>query len=739
MTDSLFNSYDFIPETTSDPLSENAEMTPLVPTVDELLAENERRRMEADAPFDPISGLGSVGERFKLDLPGLGDYPLYLPVSMRSVPEIDRLAEADSFEGFLARELGHAPSQREREAWAARFQRLRSLHDFPFWAASFVYIKTKGGGDDRLFVLNRPQRRFVAELEDMRLANKPIRLILLKARQWGGSTCAQIYMAWLQLVHAKGLNSLIIAHQAVGSDEIKDMFDRMISAYPDRLLFDEGELPKKGEKKTQGVGRSGAMMRVPARNCKIKVGTAERPDSCRGGDYSLVHCSEVGIWKATLGKTPEQILRSACSGVLLRPLTMIVYESTANGTGNFFHREYEAARRGVSQFRSMFVSWFEIEQYSAPLSDSERRAFAERLLAEKDCEAAANERRQPGSYMWWLWEKGATLEALAWYEAERSKYSDHALMAAEYPSDDVEAFVHSGARVFDRYRVESLRGDCCAAPMRGEIDIPGAREFASGIVSDAVRASAIREARFVSLPSGGWQIWKLPEEAAGEKIADRYVTVVDVGGRGVKSDWSVIVVLDRAPMLSGLGPEVVAQWRGHTDFDILAWKAALGASFYDNALLVIESNTLETRDPDRDTDGDQSGFILNRLRDVYPNLYARPGSEEEVRRGMPARYGFHTNVATKPMIIATLVKVIREGLYTERDELCLDEYLSYERRPNGSFGAIAGAHDDLLMTRAIGLHICFHCMDHPHRVSVPAAGRQSPYRPTRRRPGFHSW
>lgn len=184
----------------------------------------------------------------------------------------------------------------------------------------------------------------------------------------------------------------------------------------------------------------------------------------------------------------------------------------------------------------------------------------------------------------------------------------------------------------------------------------------------------------------------------------------------MKADWSVILVLDRAPMLRGEGPEVVAQWRGHTDFDLLAWRAALAAQFYEEALLVIESNTLETRDPDRDVDGDQSNFILNRLRDIYPNLYARRRSEEAVSRGAPLKYGFHTNVATKPAIIATLVKVIREGLYTERDQACLDEYLSYERRRNGSYGAITGCHDDLLMTRAIGLHICFHEMEIPRRT-----------------------
>ena len=96
-------------------------------------------------------------------------------------------------------------------------------------------------------------------------------------------------------------------------------------------------------------------------------------------------------------------------------------------------------------------------------------------------------------------------------------------------------------------------------------------------------------------------------------------------------------------------------------------------------------------------------------------------SVPHIREGLPTKYGFHTNVSTKPMIISTLVKVIRENLYTERDERCLDEYLCYEKKPNGAFGAITGKHDDLLMTRAIGLHICFFEMEIPK--IVPRIGR----------------
>ena len=170
--------------------------------------------------------------------------------------------------------------------------------------------------------------------------------------------------------------------------------------------------------------------------------------------------------------------------------------------------------------------------------------------------------------------------------------------------------------------------------------------------------------------------------------------------------------------MEGGKPYVVAQWYGHIDMDLLAWKAAQIAKYYDNALLVIESNTLETKDKERILEGgDQSEFILNQIKDVYDNLYARKQSESDIKNKVPVKYGFHTNVATKPMVISVLVQVIREQLYVERDERCLFEYLTYEK--NGTvYEAADGKHDDLLMTRAIGLHICFNEMEMPQMITL---------------------
>lgn len=675
-----------------------------------ILKENEARIQRINTKFNPITGEGSTGERFLLTI---DDFPIrhqWLPVTMRDIPLVKQLMQCGTIRQFLIELTGQATFT-DRQKVIEQFTRVRFRHDFAFWAAAYVKIQSKIPGEGEiLFRLTRPQRRFVEALEEKRTSNQPIRFVLLKARQWGGSTTSQLYMMWLQVVHKVGLNSVIVSQTKKTSFAIKAMFDRALNAYPAEFLHRMGEPYDPSEKRIENVGLSGDYKRVPSRDCTITVASYEAPDALRGDAYALVHCSEVGLWAPTEKKTPESVVRAACSGVVYRPYTMIIYESTANGTGNFFHREYEAAKAGRSQFSALFISWFDIDLYSIPFeSDEEREIFARWLYKNRKNDTITSNREEPGKYLWWLWEQGATLEAINWYVTERRGKSDHGVMASEYPSDDVEAFVHSGEMVFDRYKVEEFRSACRPPRYIGEV-------YADGDEGE----DALTNLRFNEDEQGKLWIWEqpeIPEPDEKEIVTDRYLTVVDIGGRSNKADWSVIVVFDRLFMMDGDKPSVVAQWYGHIDMDRLAWKAAQIAAYYDNALLVIESNTLETHDPERQVDGDQSHYILNQIKNVYDNLYARRQSEEEIREGAPRKYGFHTNTATKPLIISTLVKVVRDHLYTERDERCLDEFLTYERKQNGAYGAIVGRHDDLLMTRAIGLHICFREMELPKIVT----------------------
>ena len=677
--------------------------------VNDILNENERRRAEMYAPFNPVTGEGSVGERKEFVLP---DFPIprqWLPVGMMKEPLVQELAQAGSMRKYIE-DLGEPYDQPTMDLVVEAFIRIRFKYDYPFWAATLVYIKPKGGGDDILFRLNKPQRQLVERFERMRLAKKPIRLIICKARQWGGSTCTQLYMAWLQLIHQVGLNSLIIAHQGVGSDEIKDMFDRMIAKYPAMYLHSMNDAYSENEPKMVGVGKTGNINRVPQRNCKIKIGTAERPQSCLGGDYNLVHLSEVSKWRETLGKKPEDIVDSACSGVLYRENTMIVEESTPDGVGNYYHKEYLAAKEGKSQLEAMFLAWFEIELYQLDFEDSrERLTFAEWLFNNRNNDEAKSDREQPGVYLWRLWEKGATLEAIHWYVVERAKFNNFASMASMYPSDDIEAFTFSGRKVFDNEEVEAFRAGCRQPKWRGEI---------YGSADEG--AAAFDNLRFKKEENGRLAMWQDVERDPDNEVLDRYLVVVDVcKGHTEKADFADILVLDRMYMVECLPPVVVAEWHGHIDMDKLAWKAAQVAAYYNNALLVIESNTLETNN----TKG-EAEYILKLIADVYENIYTRKQSAEDIKQGLPRKYGFHTNPVTKKEVIYELKVAIRERLYIEREEEALNEYLTYVETDKGGFEAMEGYHDDRLMTRAIALYISTREMEVP-RVLSAEANRQA--------------
>lgn len=648
---------------------------------DDIIRENSRRHQLAAAPYDPSSGEGCIGERISVSLSDAAIPIQYIPRQMfDNEPWIANLIEAGSIAAFMQQYFSDYTRTDDADKFWASWIKIRIHYDFEFWAAMYVPIKDKLGQADVPFILNRPQRRLLASFEKMRNAGEPIRLIMLKARQWGGSTLVQIYMAWIQLVHCRNWNSVICAHLKDASAQIKGMYSKVLENYPPWLLNSHEQL------RFQPFEHSSNTSYISHTSCKVTIGSAESPEAIRGSDTVMAHLSEAAFWKSTPTRTPENLIRAVCGSIALLPLSVIVIESTANGTGGYFHSEYLRACRGESDKQPFFVPWYEIEIYTRPIDDPE--AFAASLTA----------------YEQELWQKGATLEAIAWYRAKRREYAEHADMMAEYPSDDIEAFSYSGERVFDLNAVQQLRKDCM--PPRWTGDLKG----------DATTGKrALQNIGFVSEPGGLLQVWEMPRPASDVRYP--YIVTVDIGGRSQKADYSVIAVFDRREMPEGGLPCIVAQWRGHTDHDLLAWKATQIASFYNNALLVVESNTLETACCEEH----HAGYILDTIADNYRNLYARKAEGGEIADSTPSRWGFHMNRGSKQRLIDHQINVLREHAYIERDELACYEYDVYERKPNGSYGAKDGHHDDILITRCMGTYIC---QTEPFKV-VAASSRRN--------------
>lgn len=587
--------------------------------VQALAAENRSRNEGLQVPYDPLTGEGCCGERRLVSVPVAGE--VWLPVPMLSEVPLDMLSD----------EL--------------TYQKTRIKYDFEYWCATCATVRDKVSGRNVKLRLNAPQRHVLADLERQRLAGKGVRIILLKARQWGGSTLVLMYMAWIQLVLQRNWNSIICGHKRSTSSVIKGMYTKLLQHYPKQLLDDDKPLEFKTFE-----GNTNAKI-ITGRDCLVLMGTAQVDDVVRGYDIAMVHMSEVAFWPSSTMRNPEDVMRSVDGSLLVGGLTVEVLESTANGIGNYFHNEWLLSVNGETDKHAVFIPWYEIEIYRLPVDEAE---IADLWKSFDDYERN-------------LWRIGCTLEMIKWYHEKRKSYQSHHKMMAEFPTNSTEAFSTSGRCVFSLSRLDAMRAQCCEPLAKGELKKVNGKW------------------RIIDEGKPRLKVWKMPTT---NRLESKYVVGVDIGGRSASADYSVISIIDCHDRIC----ETVAQWRGHIDHDLLIEKAIAIASFYNQALLVVESNTLETHASDG-----KSAYLLRRLKDEYSNVFRRKTEPHGFK------VGFQTNVLTKAQVVNHLVTMVREGLLVEHDSDAIDEMSWFEERLGGTFGAIDGKHDDMVMSRGIAL------------------------------------
>jgi len=618
------------------------------------------------APYNPYLGLGSPTPRVKVSI--VDEHKdfieLWLPEEMyESEPLVRKIFQYKTIDEALLHCGKQKPSKGDYlELWQWINEK-RLDYDFEFWCASTVKIQDKRSKKDIPFVPNRAQRRLLGRLEKMRRAGKPIRVIIVKARQWGGSTLIQMYMAWIQLRIKTGWHSAIVTDVENQARRIRGMYSKMAENYP--VVFGSAEMvPYEGSPKSR---------MIPQRDCVMTIGSMQKPENLRTFDIAMAHLSEVGLWKETMGKKPEDVMQSIIGSITDDPTTLVALESTAKGVGNFFHNRWKDAKAGESGYDPVFVPWFEIELYQRKL-DVSYPEFISKM----------------NTYDWYLWSLGATLEGINWYkEHKRREKLDDWRMQSEFPSTAEEAFQSTGRRVFAPQDVAKARKNNRPPVFIGEL------------FADSDRGEdCLKNMRFEKTPDGCLWVWAMPDTSI--TVRDRYLVTVDIGGRWKGADWSVIRVFDRYWRMEGGVDEAILTWKGHIDQDLLAWKMVQIATMYGNALIAIETNSL--RKEKVNTDGDHYFTVLDEISEFYDNLYQREVIDT-AGGGITKKFGFHTNTKSKTLAVDALNKDIRDDGYIEYDGRVCDEMDSYEIKADGSYGAVDGGHDDMVMTTAIGRHV----------------------------------
>lgn len=660
-----------------------------------IVAENKRRNKEYFRKYDPVIGDPS-GQTVSRDALVLDGVKYWIPISMFIDPFIQCIRNCKGNLTRIAKALGLDNNDEIRAEIKEKFYNIRFDHDFEFYAVMCLTIQHKLTKRQIPFILNPGQRILIGEFERQRLAGVPIRVIIVKARQWGGSTATEMYMLWLQTRLYENWHSAIIAKIKQQSTNIRGMYNRAVKNLP-------AYHPQLTIKPWEGLQ---AVKIIEERGCRIGIFSAENPDAIRSDDISMVHMSEVGLWKATKERTPDDLAQSVYACVPETPGTFICLESTAKGVGGFFHENYLNAldnrNNNFDGLRPVFVGWWQIEMYQKPVKDYQ--ALIESMTP----------------YNWWQWEQGATLEGINWYNNYKrsKKYSDFQ-MKSEYPTTDMEAFQSAAGKYFTEDMLSRLRsgvreplfiGDIRGDSMIGEKALQGIRLIEDSSLTDNLK------------------IWIYPHdwiEPEKERVTNRFVVIVDVGGLHYKSDNSVITVLDRMPLMNpGGAVERAAVWIGHIDHDILAWKALQLAIYYDNALLAIESNTIDSRDKKKSDNwvasGEHTYTVLNKLEESgYGNLYYRKAPPDTAGGPPTRKVGWNMNKQTKYLAYDTYYEKVREGEYVEHS---MDAYVEAEYLEIGDKGTIEakqGKRDDIQDTTAVGVHISYDFSTMPIPKIVP--------------------
>lgn len=234
-----------------------------------------------------------------------------------------------------------------------KIEEARLLGENPFRMVEhgFLTIKTKSRGIVKFFP-NVIQKQLIAKIKELFFAGKPVRIIVLKARQMGISTLIEAIL-YAFTSRMKGINACVVADDLDGSNYIFDM-QKLFHEYLEKHL--KPNVKHSNEKKLAFSGI----------NSQILIDTAENANVGRKYTFHFVHGTEVARWTKSL----TEIMTGIGHAVPHSLGTMIFLETTANGYNEFYDL-WISAINGKTDWIPVFYAWWEFPENVLPLEDGQ--------------------------------------------------------------------------------------------------------------------------------------------------------------------------------------------------------------------------------------------------------------------------------------------------------------------------------------------------------------------------------
>ena len=517
------------------------------------------------------------------------------------------------------------------------------LDDFEAFCFEYLRIKTKKG-DIVPLTLNEAQKKLARTIFDQILQGKPVRIIILKARQMGFSTTTEAIIYYLSsLQEAK--NAFIVAQDHSASENLYDMFRLFNEMAPDiikpmrkknnarRLTF---ENPSK---------KDAEVRREPGLKSKITVQSAENRVLARSETIHYLHISELAFWPESRKKKHLTSLFAAFSK---EPGTVGVIESTANGI-DMFKEMWDSAIAKKSDYIPLFFAWFEMPDYRMPVPEDFKLTKTEIEL--KQLFPIDDEQLE--------WRR---------YTIRNDFEGDEKTFRQEYPCTPEEAFLITGRTVFNQDKLDAMT-----------------HHTRKGVKYSVIIPPAVEGQGY------HWTQVKFEEDERGELEIfndfdpDREYCIGGDVSEGLEGgDASAAYIIDAET------GEDAAVLHGQMDLDIYAKQLDFVGRMYGGAHLGVETNNV-------------GHSVINTLLNVtfYPNMYHHDSYNSEAGKN-ENKPGWPTTTVTRPILVDALVEGIREGAWRINDANLIMEMKTFVKNRAGKpqamgKGTLGGCKDDRVL------------------------------------------
>ncbi len=533
--------------------------------------------------------------------------------------------------------------------------------DFVLFGCEIVKIKDHNTAKIVPLELNAGQKILHAVAEMQKGIMGYIRILLLKARRFGGSTYIEARYYW-RTGYNQNRNAFIVGHEKESTNTLFEMA---------KLIHQQNPIPpqeiRNNEKSLKFDTPDGKGLKS-----EYRLATAENVDAGRSQGIHYLHGSEEAFWRDA-----GTLLSGLLQCIPDPPAESEVFrESTANGFGNTFQQDvFEAYCEGKhvyykqdghvyawfnpeSDWVLVFIPWYIHERYTKEFASDGDRVVFEKKIGQKVFNK--EDSRWVDSVPLKLKNKyGLTLEQLHWREwAIRNKCKgSERIFQQEYPATVEEAFLSEGTNVFGYELCDQVEAQC-EAPL---------------VVGDIVER--VGKTRIRANIHGKFKLWVKPD-----KDELYFLTVDSAGGKKKniekdskdrKPDYTCIDVWNHR---SGVH---CAQWHGHIEYDLIADMVILIGNMFFKCRACVELQN--------------HGFtVVAMLKQAnYPMYENKPGE-----------FGWLTNVKTKPVMIDTLYQMVRDAGIQIRCKETVSEMRTYIEE-NGHYEAATGCKDDRVMSAAM--------------------------------------